>query len=110
MSPPRISALQWVNKHRHGQAAIMDGRRFVVVRQATTGEPAYLEVSVKGPDVKTAVVDGRLDAEELARALTGFRVPPMTPTASMRYVRASADGTASAYVFDEDSGMVYILD
>jgi hypothetical protein len=37
-------------------------------------------------------------------------VPPITPTTNMRYVRASDDGTARAYVFDEESGMVYILD
>jgi len=110
MSPHRLSALQWVNKHRLGMAAIMDGRRFVVVREATTGDHAYMEVAVKEPDVRSAFVDGRLDAEDLARVLTGFRVPPVTPTASMRYVRASDDGNATAYVFDEESGMVYILD
>ena len=57
-----------------------------------------------------AVVDERLDAEDLARVLTGFRGQPIPLTPAMRYVRASSDGAASAYVFDEISGMVYILD
>lgn len=51
-----------------------------------------------------------LDAEDLARVLTGFRGQPVALTPTMRYVRSSADGGASAYVFDEESGMVYILD
>jgi hypothetical protein len=55
-------------------------------------------------------VDGPLDAEDLARVLTGFRGQPIPLTPTMRYVRASSDGGASAYVFDEVSGMVYILD
>lgn len=53
---------------------------------------------------------GRLDAEDMARALTGFRGVQGGMTSSMRYVRASTDGDACAYMFDEDSGMVYILD
>jgi hypothetical protein len=110
MSPLRLTALQWVNKHRMGMAAIMDGHRYVVVHQATTGEPAFVEVAVKEPDMQSVVVDGRLDAEDLARVLTGFRVPPLTPTADMHYVRASDDATTSAYVFDEESGTVYILE
>jgi hypothetical protein len=110
MSPLRLSALQWVNKHRLGRAAIIDGHRCVVVYQATAGDPAFVEVAVGEPDVRSAIVDGHLDAEDLARVLTGFRVPPITPTTNMRYVRASDDGTARAYVFDEESGMVYILD
>jgi hypothetical protein len=35
---------------------------------------------------------------------------PILRTPSMRFVRASSDGEASAYVFDEESGMVYIPD
>ena len=62
------------------------------------------------PDVRCAVVDGRLDAEDMARVLTGFRGQPIPLTPAMRYVRTSSDGEASAYVFDEVSGMVYILD
>jgi hypothetical protein len=42
--------------------------------------------------------------------LTGFRRQPVPLTPAMRYVRAAGDGEASAYVFDETSGMVYILD
>lgn len=51
-----------------------------------------------------------LDSEDLARILATFRGQPARSTPTMRYVRASRDGLASAYVFDEDSGMVYILD
>jgi hypothetical protein len=53
---------------------------------------------------------GPMDAEDLARVLTGFRGQPVALTPKMRYVRSSADGDASAYVFDEGTGMVYILD
>jgi hypothetical protein len=55
-------------------------------------------------------LDGRLDAPDMARLLIGFRGQPGPRTTAMRYVRAPDDGEASAYVFDEDSGMVYILD
>jgi hypothetical protein len=53
---------------------------------------------------------GALDTEDLARVLGAFRGQPVYSTPTMRYVRASSDGLAPAYVFDEDSGMVYILD
>ena len=55
-------------------------------------------------------LDGRLDAPDMARLLIGFRGQPTPRTSAMRYVRPSDDGEAAAYVFDEDSGMVYILD
>ena len=58
----------------------------------------------------TAYLDGRLDAEDMARAIIGFRGVAVTITPTMRYVRRPADGEACAYVFDENSGMVYILD
>ena len=67
-------------------------------------------VMLNEPAVRTTVLDGRLDAEDMARVLTGFRGQPIAVTPAMRYVRSSADGNASAYVFDEESGMVYILD
>ena len=51
-----------------------------------------------------------LDMEDMARVLTGFRGQPVRVTPAMRYVRAAADGAGTAYVFDEGSGMVYILD
>ena len=57
-----------------------------------------------------AWAEGRLDAEDMARALIGFRGPAVVATSAMRLVNRSADGQASAYVFDEASGMVYILD
>ncbi|MFI5312105.1 MAG: hypothetical protein ACHQQ3_12775 [Gemmatimonadales bacterium] len=57
-------------------------------------------------DAKT----GELDAEDLARILTAFRGQPVRSTPTMHYVHRSRDGLAPPYVFDEDSGMVYILD
>jgi hypothetical protein len=110
MSPVRLTASQWIEKHRLGVAAMVEGRRHVVARHKSTGKPAYVEVEVENPDVRCAFVDGRLDAQDLARVLTGFRGQPIPLTPTMRYVRSSTDGDASAYVFDEDSGMVYILD
>lgn len=54
--------------------------------------------------------DFPLDQEDLARVLGAFRGLPVVTTPSMHYVRAAEDGASTAYVFDEDSGMVYILD
>jgi hypothetical protein len=51
-----------------------------------------------------------LDAEDMARSLTGFRGQPLSHTPNMRYVREAGDGDAAAYVFDSDSGMAYILE
>ena len=51
-----------------------------------------------------------LDQQDLARILGAFRGQPAYATPSMHYVRESDDGLAPAYVFDEESGMVYILD
>ncbi len=54
--------------------------------------------------------DWALDQEDLARILGTFRGQPVVTTPSMHFVRAAEEGTSTAYVFDEDSGMVYILD
>jgi hypothetical protein len=110
MSPVRLTASQWIEKYRKGVAATTGGRRQVLAHEKATGQPAYVEVEVEDPDLRCAIIDGRLDAEDMARALTGFRGQPIPLTPALRYVRTSADGSATAYVFDEDSGMVYILD
>jgi len=111
MSPIRLKAAEWVEQHQRGKAAIVAGQRHVVARDAATGTPALIPVDLlDDPDPRCAVVDGHLDAADMARLLTGFRGQPIAVTPAMRYVRRSADGNASAYVFDEDSGMVYILD
>jgi hypothetical protein len=110
MPPIRLTAAQWIETYRLGAAAIVEGRRHVVARQKVTWEPSFVEVEVADPDPRCALVDGRLDAQDLARVLTGFRGQPIAITPTMRYVRSSADGEASPYVFDEESGMVYILD
>lgn len=110
MSPVRLTASQWIEQYRKGVAATIRGRRKVLAREQTTGDPAYVEVEVEDPDLRCAIIDGRLDAEDMARALTGFRGQPIPLTPALHYVRTSDDGTATAYVFDEESGMVYILD
>lgn len=105
-----LTAAQWIEKYRQGVAATSDGRRHVLAHEGSTGKAAYVPVEVEEPNVRCAIVDGRLDAEDMARALTGFRGQPIPLTPALRYVRTSADGDATAYVFDEESGMVYILD
>ena len=106
----RLTAAQWIEQHRRGVAAMVEGRRHVVAQEGATGEPALVEVEVREPDPRCAIVDGRLDAQDMARVLTGFRGQPVPRTPAMHYVRTSGDGRASAYVFDEVSGMVYLLD
>jgi hypothetical protein len=54
--------------------------------------------------------ESELDQEDLARVLAAFRGQPAYATPSMHYVHESADGLAPAYVFDDETGMVYILD
>ena len=51
-----------------------------------------------------------LSDEDRARVLTTFLGVPSDAVAALHFVRGSADGQAPAYVFDEGSGMVYILD
>jgi hypothetical protein len=51
-----------------------------------------------------------LDSEDMARLLGTFRGQPRWNGETMRCVNASRDGLAPAYVWDEDSGMVWILD
>jgi hypothetical protein len=54
------------------------------------------------------VCDGALGEEDLARLLISFRGVAAPP--GPRYVRRSDDGLVPAYVFDEASGMIYIVD
>ncbi|MFI5244515.1 MAG: hypothetical protein ACHQQR_04760 [Gemmatimonadales bacterium] len=81
-----------------------------MARKKSGGDAALAAVEVETPDVRCELVDAPLDAEDMARVLTGFRGQPIPLTPAMRYVRASSDGEACAYVFDEVTGMVYILD
>jgi hypothetical protein len=57
-----------------------------------------------------AVDVNEFDQEDLARVLTAFRGQPVYAMPTMHYVRQSSDGAAPAYVFDDQTGMVYILD
>ena len=61
MQPIHLTASQWIERHRSGAAAMVEGRRHIVAHQPRTGEPAYIEVEVDEPDVRCAVIDGRLD-------------------------------------------------
>ena len=70
MSPFRLTASQWIEQYRRGVAATSEGRRQVLARETSTGETAYIDVDVDEPDLRCAIVDGRLDAEETVRALT----------------------------------------
>lgn len=71
-----LTASQWIEQHRRGTAAMVDGRRHVVARDPEAAEPALFEVDVDEPDIRCAIVDGRLDAEALARLLNGYLVHP----------------------------------
>jgi hypothetical protein len=108
--PLRLTTSQWVERHRRGMAAIVRGQRLIAARQATTGEPAVVPVEVEDPDVQCAVVDGRLDAEDMARVLTGFRGQPLQLTPATGSVRPINAGASSAYVQDAETGMTYLLD
>ena len=57
----------------------------------------------------TASPCARLDADDMARVVAGFRAQ-RGAVAGMRYSRGSADGDAAVYVTDADSGMVYLVD
>ena len=110
MTPIRLTAAQWIDKHRLGVAATLEGRRHVAAHKRSTGEQAYVEVEVDDPDARCALVDGRLDAQDLARVSTGVRLQPVPVTRTMRYVPPSTDGEPTACVYDEATGMAYILD
>ena len=76
MSRIHLTASQWIEQHRRGTAAMVDGRRLVVARDAAAENLAFVEVDVDEPDVRCAIVDGRLEAEDLARVLNGYLVHP----------------------------------
>lgn len=57
-----------------------------------------------------SLVDGHLDGEDLARLMTGFRGQPLAWTPRTGGVRPANAGSSSAYVVDDESGMVYLLD
>ena len=110
MAQIRLTASQWIEKYRRGAAVIVEGRRHVVARAYGTGESACVEVEVEDPDVRCAIVDGQLDAADMARAITGFRGSTVRIAPTMRYLRSATDQDATIYVFDPDTGMVYMLD
>ncbi len=56
------------------------------------------------------VVEAPLDDEDMARVLTTYRGQPTLRTPPLHFLRSPTDGDDSAYVVDEDSGMVYVLD
>lgn len=106
----RLTAAQWTERHRRGLAAIVKGQRQAVLRETSTGALARVPVELLDADPASAVIDGRLDAEDLARVLTGFRGQPTPITPAMHHVRTENDHAPTVYVYDEETGMVYILD
>ena len=64
MSTIHLTASQWIEQHRRGTAAMVSGRRHIVARDDIQAEPALIEVDVEEPDVRCAVVDGWLDAQD----------------------------------------------
>jgi hypothetical protein len=65
-------------------------------------------VSLTHPATPT-FIEHPLDLQDLARTLTSFRGLPRSSTPTVRHSRVRT-GDMGAYVFDEESGMVYILD
>lgn len=65
-------------------------------------------------DSITAVLDRldvvALDDEDKARVMTTFLGHKGGVLPGLHYVHATSDGQAPAYIFDDESGMVYILD
>lgn len=74
MSPIRLTASQWIEKYRRGAAIMVGGRRHVIAYERHTGGSACVEVEVENPDARCALVDGQLDAAEIARVLIGLHV------------------------------------
>lgn len=110
MTAIHLSASQWITQFRRGVAATVEGQHHVVARLVRTGELACVAVEVDDPDARCAWVDGQLDAEDHARVLSSFRGQPNSETPGMSYARPATCSDTSAYVFDDVSGMVYILD
>jgi hypothetical protein len=52
----------------------------------------------------------QLSQEDMARLVYSFRGHPRVTTPTLRYVARSRDGLVPAYVWDEASAMVWILD
>jgi len=65
-------------------------------------------------DSISAVLDpldvAALDNEDKARVMTAFLGHRAGIAPALHYVHAASDGQAPAYIFDDESGMVYILD
>ena len=78
---------------------------------------AFAEPSLGREEARAPVIPrlpraggGLNDPEDSARVLAGFNGLPSPVTRTLRYVQGSRDGRASAYAWDEETGMVYILD
>ena len=84
--------------------------RYLSLLSEAFAEPAKPTRREPVPLPEGQAVGGQMDAADSARMIAGFQGLPQTALKSLRFVRASRDGQASAYAWDEDSGMVYILD
>ena len=52
----------------------------------------------------------RMDAEDSARAVAGFRGLPRAFTPKLSFVRRAASAQTCSYAWDEETGLVYMLD
>jgi len=116
MRSVQMTAEQWMNRCRRGRGAMVNGRLLAAVIEHPSRRCAVVEVALlpHGPinqhDQHDPPIEPGLDTDDLARVLTGFRGLPDEQTPPMRYKRDPDIGKETEYVFDEESGMVYILD
>ena len=53
---------------------------------------------------------GQMDAEDSARVVAGFRGLPRAFTPKLSFVRRAASAQTCSYAWDEETGLVYMLD
>jgi hypothetical protein len=78
--------------------------RFITIAGAMMSDHDSAGAVLECPDIDA------LDDEDKARFLTTFLGYSRGNSSALHFVHASGDGQAPAYVFDDESGMVYILD
>jgi hypothetical protein len=87
--------------------------RYLALLSEAFADPSLRSADPAAPSTTHAVRErggGRMDPEDSARVLAGFHGLPLPGTPTLHYVRGSRDGHANAYAWDEETGMVYILD
>jgi hypothetical protein len=79
-------------------------RRFITIAGEMMSDHDSTGAVLERPDIDA------LDDEDKARFLTMSLGYTGSGPSALHFVHASDDGQAPAYVFDDESGMVYILD